>query len=178
MALTTRTAGVSDAQAIASIHVRAWQSAYRGIVPAAFLDNLSIAEREGLWRQRLEHGDRAVTFIAEEHDQVLGWITVGPSRDADAQPETGELYGLYIGPEHWRKAVGRRLYREGARHLRTAGCAEMTLWVLSGNVGARAFYNAVGVTADADVQQVLQLGGVELLEVRMRANLTADQTDD
>jgi hypothetical protein len=54
----------------------------------------------------------------------------------------------------------------------------MTLWVLSANVEARAFYNAVGVTADAGIQKTVQMGGSELLEVRLRADFPADQAGE
>ena len=40
---------VDDAPDIASIHVSAWQAAYRGIVPDAFLDALSVDQREARW---------------------------------------------------------------------------------------------------------------------------------
>jgi hypothetical protein len=41
-ATAVRPATPDDADAIASVHVRSWQAAYRGIVPDAMLDALSI----------------------------------------------------------------------------------------------------------------------------------------
>ncbi len=43
-----RRAKASDAAAIAALQVRSWQAAYRGIVPDAFLDDLT----EDAWRER------------------------------------------------------------------------------------------------------------------------------
>jgi hypothetical protein len=44
--LDIRRASQSDARAIAEVHVASWRETYRGIVPDAFLDALSVAERE------------------------------------------------------------------------------------------------------------------------------------
>ena len=41
-----RRAVEGDAAAIAAVHVRAWQVAYRGIVADAILDGLTVPDRE------------------------------------------------------------------------------------------------------------------------------------
>src|SRR5687767_3602644 len=46
----------SDARAIADVHVRTWQSTYRGIVPDAYLDALSVDERGTLLRDSITRG--------------------------------------------------------------------------------------------------------------------------
>jgi hypothetical protein len=46
-----RRARVGDERAIADVHVRTWQAAYRGQVPDAFLDGLSIERRTQAWSQ-------------------------------------------------------------------------------------------------------------------------------
>ncbi len=48
--LTVRAASSSDARAIAAVHVRAGQVAYRGLLPDELLDRLSVEDREGSWR--------------------------------------------------------------------------------------------------------------------------------
>ena len=47
--MIVRRARLDDAKAIARIHVHAWQSAYQGIVPSAFLNSLRIDDREQIW---------------------------------------------------------------------------------------------------------------------------------
>lgn len=166
--MIVRIARLDDAREIAAIHVRAWQSAYRGIIPPAFLDALSVDQREGFWRQQLERGDTAI-FVAEEDEQVLGWAQVGRSRDADAGSATGELYAIHVAPEHWRRGVGQQLWREGAVQLSRSGFAEVTLWVLRDNAGACAFYRSNGFAVDAGIEQTLRLPGAELVEIRLRS---------
>lgn len=48
-----RPATVDDAHDLAVVHVRSWQQAYRGLMPQAVLDRLSIAEREAGWARLL-----------------------------------------------------------------------------------------------------------------------------
>jgi ribosomal protein S18 acetylase RimI-like enzyme len=165
--MTIRNARPEDAKAIATIHVRAWQAAYRGIVPGPYLSELSIGQREQAWRQRLEGGG-ATVLVAEANEEVLGWISAGVSRDVDAATSTGELYALYVAPEHWRHGVGRDLWDESAKRLREAGFTEATLWVLRDNSRARAFYGSSGFADDAGIEKTVRLGGVDLPEVRLR----------
>jgi ribosomal protein S18 acetylase RimI-like enzyme len=156
------------------IHVRAWQTGYRGIVPWPFLSELSIDQRQQAWRQRLERGVTTV-LLAEESDQVLGWISVGTSRDVDAGAATGELYALYVPPEYWRRGVGRQLWDESAKRLHDAGFTEATLWVLRDNSRARAFYGSNGFADDAGIERTVRLGGVDLREVRLRNQIATSQ---
>jgi len=51
--VSIRPAGLDDARAIAEIHVRAWQWAYRGQIPDEILDGLSVEHREQGWRRQL-----------------------------------------------------------------------------------------------------------------------------
>jgi hypothetical protein len=47
--LIVREAKVTDAEGIAKIHVETWQHAYREQLPDAFLDSLSIKEKQKFW---------------------------------------------------------------------------------------------------------------------------------
>ena len=52
-----RPAGLADAFRIATIHVEAWQVAYRGILADEFLAALSVEERHVGWQRILETGE-------------------------------------------------------------------------------------------------------------------------
>lgn len=90
---------MDDATAIAAIHVRTWQVAYRGIVPSEVLDAQSLEEREQWWRRALERRNPE-TWVAEDGHQMLGWISAARSRDADALPSTGEVWAIYVAPTY------------------------------------------------------------------------------
>ncbi len=56
-------AEAADAVAIADIHVRSWRTAYRGVMPDAVLDGLSVADRTQQWRRRLAPGSDGPLFV-------------------------------------------------------------------------------------------------------------------
>ena len=167
--MVVRHATSEDSRAIATIHVLSWQAAYEGIVPAQFLASLSVDQREGAWRRRLEQGPPG-TWVIEEHGGVLGWISAGPSRDTDALSSTSELLAIYVDPKHWRRGVGQRLWDEVEDQLRRSGFSDVTLWVLRDNTGALAFYRSNGFVVDG-IEKTVELGGTELVEIRLRKGL-------
>jgi ribosomal protein S18 acetylase RimI-like enzyme len=168
--MVVRRATIEDSGAIAEIHVRSWQAAYRDIVPPAFLDSLSVEQRERGWRQRLER-DTSGTSVLEERGEVLGWVNAGPSRDADALSSTGELWAIYVAPDHWRRGVGQRLWSDAEEQLRRAGFLDVTLWVLKENTGALGFYRANGFAVDPGIEKAVELGAAVLIEIRLRKKL-------
>lgn len=146
--MPTREAHVGDASAIARIHVTAWQVAYRGIMPDAVIDALSIPDRTRLWAGRLELPIRPPRhFVSERDGVVIGWATVGIGRDPDLPPDTQELYALYLDPAHWRQGAGTELYHCAETAARESGRV-LSLWVLDANQRARGFYERVGFTVD------------------------------
>jgi GNAT superfamily N-acetyltransferase len=157
----------ADARGIASVQVRAWRAAYAGIVPAAFLDALSVDEREARWRRNLDELG-AETWVAVDEGAVVGWATVGACRDADATPSLGELWAIYVSPDRWRGGVGRALWEHGRAQLASMGCTEAVVWVLEDNAPARRFYAALGFAPAPEQTKVIEIGGAPLSEVRLR----------
>jgi ribosomal protein S18 acetylase RimI-like enzyme len=165
-----RSATPVDARAIATIHVEAWRAAYRGIVPDEYLDSLSIDGRESASRQILLAADTS-TWVAQESDAIVGWISAGPSRDTDADMSAGEIWAVYVAPERWGKGVGRSLCQQVEEQLRTQGCVAVTLWVLKDNERALKFYQSNGFFLDIGATKEIERGGKTLSEVRFRKPL-------
>jgi pyridoxine 4-dehydrogenase len=143
-----RPATLDDAEAIASAHVRAWQAAYRGLMPQDYLDRLDLGARVARWRELLAApGD---VFVAETAGRtILGFTGLGPSRDEDGDPvTTGEVQAIYLAPEAWGQGTGRQLMADAVARLARRGFTRATLWVLSTNARARRFYEAAGWTPD------------------------------
>jgi len=165
-----RGATPKDAGAIAKIHVRSWQVAYQDIVPPAFLGSLSVEQRTSAWRQTLESGTSG-TSVLEEHGEVIGWVSAGSSRDADALSSTSELRAIYVAPEQRRRGVGQRLWNDSEGQLRRAGYSEVTVWALKENTPAVGFYRANGFVVDPGIERTVELGGAALIEIRLRKQL-------
>jgi hypothetical protein len=87
-----RSAKIDDAEKIAAIHVSAWQSAYKGILPAHVLVSLSVEERAHMWRDVISEQHGTVLLAIAPQGEV-GWISFGPSRDEDGR-EKAEIYAI------------------------------------------------------------------------------------
>jgi L-amino acid N-acyltransferase YncA len=164
--MIVRRATPADARSIAEIHVRAWRSAYRDIVPREVLDALSVDNRERFWRRALD-ARRSEVWVAGAPGQIVGWISVGPCRDPDASARMGEIWAIYVDPAHWRRAIGRCLWEEARAHLTHAGYADAIVWVFEQNAGALAFYRSLGFVVEHPHTSV-ERGDARLAEVRLR----------
>jgi GNAT superfamily N-acetyltransferase len=161
--MRVRKATGKDASGIARAQEHAWQSAYRHVFPVEELDRGGFI-RPGLWRERLEHPPPGwTTFVADEQDEVAGFVSVGPSRD---ERGVGELYAIYVHPDWWGTGAGRALIERGETELRSRYDAA-ALWVLEDNPRARSFYEAAGWSPDGATKSD-ERWGVRAPEVRYR----------
>lgn len=163
-----RKARPCDANAIAQVHINSWQDAYRDLMPSEYLNSLetTLAQRESFWTRSIESGESDV-WVAELNEQVVGWISVGASRDEDAAGENaGEVMAIYVLARCWQTGVGPALWKTGVHYLMEQGYRRLTLWVLTGNERALRFYRRAGCVEEAGSERTLQRGGVTLEEVR------------
>lgn len=169
--IQVRRAAESDVEAIARIHVEAWRSAYRGLLPDAVIEFRSVEDRKQRWRQLISQPAHDL-LVAVRGETLLGFFSLIPSRDVGATQETGEIAALYVAPEHWRSGAGRQLMFAGRIVARQRGYRELTLWVLSSNARARAFYEKMDLVADG-AEKVERHNGHPLHELRYRRPLEA-----
>lgn len=170
-AMEIRRALADDALGVATVHVRSWQAAYRGLLPDPYLDQLDVERRRVGWTRAIAETDwpRGGTLVAAEANaNVVGFANVGPARDDDVDPlVVGELAAIYALPAVWGSGVGRRLMVAAVNVLRDAGNAEAILWVLEGNDRAQRFYEIGGWQLDGAAKDVV-IADTHLAEVRYR----------
>ena len=162
--MRVRAAVPGDAEAIAAVHVAAWQEAYAHVFPAEVLGALDPAPRARHWREGIRTGWTVLVT-----DDGSGFVSVGPARDAD-EPELGELYAIYVTPERWGSGAGRALMAAAVEALRAARFSEAVLWVLEDNPRARRFYERAGWAVDGAAKEEEFLG-TRVREVRYRISL-------
>ncbi|MGE0214609.1 N-acetyltransferase family protein [Mycolicibacterium sp.] len=155
--------------AVAQAHVRAWQVAYRGLIPQDYLDGLRAVERGGRYNFEAMVPSGPYTQVAVDGDTICGHVTTGHSRDGD-RPGDGEIWALYVDPLRWGTGVGRFLIAAGCEQLRGQGHDAALLWVLSGNARARRFYELAGWHWDG-TQRTDEAAGYRVDEVRYRRSL-------
>lgn len=146
-----RDARRGDELAVAAVHVRSWQEAYRGLMPDDYLDALDPRDRAAAYtfEPAVPAAPTTVLAVGEEDGEevVLGFATFCPSRDEDALG-LGEIVALYVDPGRHQGGVGRLLMAEARRRLVEAGFTEGLLWVLDGNARAAGFYEREGWVPD------------------------------
>jgi ribosomal protein S18 acetylase RimI-like enzyme len=181
VAVALRDARRGDELAVAEVHVRSWQDAYRELMPAEFLAGLDPRDRAA--RYKFEAGERAPTTVVaiapvddfggvgdgddpsltnsgevrsgsspSPVEPVIGFVTFGPSRDRDTVG-LGEIYALYVDPGRYEGGVGRMLMAHARRRLKGEGFDAAVLWVLQGNERAASFYEREGWKPDGATRE-------------------------
>lgn len=177
-----RQAVANDAIGVAQAHIRAWQVAYRGLLPQDYLDALTPEDRAKRYTFEAQLPSGPFTQVAVDGETICGHVTTGRFRvdgdgdggDGDDLPGDGEIRAIYVDPSRWGTGVGRHLMTAGCAHLRAQGHRTAFLWVLSGNVRARRFYERAGWHWDG-AHRIDVIGDSSVEEVRYRRSLkTAD----
>lgn len=148
MSLQIRTGLPEDAPTVARVHQESRQAAYGRMIPEHLLQGFDDEERVRRWRAWLSDPE-CVTLLGERDGELVGFCTIGPSRDPDADETTvAEMPTLYVAPGRWGRGFGRALCAEACRRAADLGFRALTLWVLDPNTRAKRFYEAFGFVAD------------------------------
>lgn len=158
-----RPAALADAEQIARFHVESWQQTYHGLMPAEFLDNLSIQQRFDTWTRMLgELAENNFVFVLEnEQGQTAGLVASGSEREA-RPGYAGEIYAIYVAHELHGQGWGRQLFERAIQDLKQRGFASMMLWVLKENP-SRGFYERLG--GEVIGEKEVEIGGAKIVEV-------------
>lgn len=165
--ITRLGAWLSDADAIADLHTRSRQIAYRGLYGDDYLDHQLPAISRAVWRDRFEtYASGADLILAAMED-------AGPIALAYASfrlnPEVGLLVdNLHVAPERKGEGLGSRLLSEVARWLcdEHAG-SPLHLEVYAPNAAALGFYERKGGVEVARYRETPP-GGHEVEVARFR----------
>ena len=169
---TIRNAQLEDADRIGAIQVRAWQVAYRGVMPDAYLDELDADDRAAYWRRQVIAllSSQMLKVIVDD-GLVVGFAAAGPEHDGRDE-SVGELYAINLDPRVWGRGFGRALLRDMTGELAGLGHVEAVLWVVPQNDRARRFYESEA-WRDDHVCREDEVFGVVVPEMRYRRLLLA-----
>jgi ribosomal protein S18 acetylase RimI-like enzyme len=162
--VTIRPATTTDAEAIARVDIASWRGAYSEILSDSYLSSLDVSERAGRWNAAVAARDVTV-LVAEDESGTVGFTSVGPSRDEDAEPGNLEIYAIYLHPRAWGSGVARDLMRTVLDGL--APGTVVSLWILQGNERAQHFYRRHGFQPDG-TERIDDIGGQPLTQLRFR----------
>ncbi len=138
-----RPAAVSDAPAIARVQVETWRDTYAGVLPSDMLIRMSVERHAGFWRMTLMgRGGRETATVALVGEALVGFGSAGAARGA-WPAKTGEIFTLYLLPDHQNRGLGRALLRALLAGLQRQGMKRAIVWVVQENP-SRFFYEAMG----------------------------------
>ena len=162
-----RPAEPADALAVARVHVRAWQVAYRDLLPADYLNSLKPEDRA----QRYTFGGTdprgpMTTVAVDERGTICGFATTCAARAADV-PGHGELAAIHVDPDWWGRGVGVALLASSRAFLLDSGFKRAVLWVLIGNARAERFYAKDGWAPDG-TRRTDTVWGIQVEDQRYR----------
>lgn len=152
-----------DAVAMGRVYVDAWHDTYPGLLPDDGLLAMSPERQAFAWARAIarQGSDNFVLVAEKDRYGIVGLASGGRCRDTDARYD-GEVYTLYVDPNHQRSSVGRSLLMALFAELRRTGCMDGIIWALAGNP-SRMFYEHLGGELAAHRQAVTM--GVEHEEV-------------
>lgn len=168
MKLTEAT--MEDIPLISRIHATSWKTAYRGMIPQAYLDTLP----ETYWVEAFATwfgSGKLRGLIAWEGETPVGCISFGqPVSVPDAALKQlsagcGEVRALYLLPEYMGKGYGARLLHAAEIALRMQGYENCCLYTLEENTKARAFYEKHGYAMNC-VTEAYEIAGKHITDIR------------
>ncbi len=146
------------------MHAATWRTSYRGLVPDALLDQLDATRWENGWRRGFESMDPTrVVHVAEIEGRIVGFAGGGRARTGAPPGHVGEVYALYVHPQHQGQGIGRLLLKAAAEGLVERGLVPIVIWTLFNNPRSRAFYEAHGGAVIGEKREPFD--GFELHEV-------------
>jgi RimJ/RimL family protein N-acetyltransferase len=141
MNTTLRKTLPQDAYDVTDCVIACWQTAYRGIVPDSYLDNLHTEreERAERFRKYQENPDLDAYCVMLEN-KMVGFLTINK--------KDGEIWAIYLLDEVRSKGYGTEILNFAIDELKNMGHEIIVLWVFEENHKARRFYERNGFRFD------------------------------
>lgn len=159
-----RKATIDNVIGISRIHALSWKSAYKGIIPQTYLDEL----KENFMVPAFEAwvNDNVLTAqIISENGSLVGCVAYGRARD-ESLLDWGEIVSIYLLPEYFGKGYGNKLLESALSDLKQSGYQNIYLWVLKKNQRARSFYEKNKWRCNEDDACICEIAGKQLTEIR------------
>lgn len=144
---------------ISRIYEESWKSAYKDIIPGAYLDSIP----KGAWASSLDSPGRR-NLVLTENGRITGTCSFGASRFPEREG-FGEIVAIYLLPESMGKGYGKALFKRAVEELKKEGYQNIFLWVLEENRHAGDFYEKMGFQKK-EIYLDDNIGGRDLREIQ------------
>lgn len=158
--IALRPARPADAEMLSTIHLEAWRGAYRGLLSGVDLERMISRRGPRWWRGALSRG--VMIQVIEVAGKTAGYATYGRSRMREL-PFEGEIYELYILPDHQGLGFGTKLFQASRRALHRLNLSGLSVRVLKDNEAAMRFYASLGGQVLMTTREQIANTSVELV---------------
>lgn len=136
---------IDDIPAISDAYIRSVRGSYRGILPADYLDGLTVDKRSKVFADRRAANEDSYGMLIAEHDAagVIGFVDFAERGGVDTR--YGYIFSFYFVPEFQRRGIGSLLFRDCLRLLRNRCYEAVSLDTFETNP-SRPFYAKMGGT--------------------------------
>ena len=165
MNILIKRAAPEDAPAISRIYAASWRTAYRGMVPQKYLDELQDDYWVTKFQNWITNNSLQVDLLYADNTPA-GCVAYGKARD-EQLTGWGEIVSIYVHPDYYRQGYGAKLLNSTLKNLKAMEYQNCYLWAFSDNWNARKFYEANGfkVTQDSCYSEIM---GKQLAETRYK----------
>lgn len=118
-----RKAKPNDALKIKQIHNKAYQISYRGYLPDAYLDNLSVQEDDILKMQN--YLQTAECYVVVEQEEIIAFAIVDCSFE-----NYFEIQSLYVSPDCQKSGAGTLLVNYLCQNKKQQGHKRCLIWTM------------------------------------------------
>ena len=136
-----------DIEACASLHKLSRRQSEMGVIFESDLDRYDIDHFIQNWMEWSDYKETKI-LVAENNGAVIGFVMFGkiktrPEFDRGVVPKYGgEIYALYVHPDHFRQGAGKSLFLKACEELAHQKLTSVILWALKKNKRACAFYDS------------------------------------
>ncbi len=165
MGITIRKALPEDAYDYTVCLISCWQSAYKGIVPDEFLENMlkEKEQRVERYRKNLTDPGECEYYCVMYSERMIGFLIINKSFNKD-KSGIGGIWAVYLIEEFRGKGYGEEMLNFAINELKRAEQKEIFLWVFEENNRARRFYEKHSFSFDGTKREVKY--GKPLVELR------------
>ena len=158
-----------DIPQVVDIQIRAWRTAYKGIIDDNYLANMNPEEKI---KMREKDYNENKFIVAEINNEIVGFCryTDNINKTPEILEADCELRALYVKPEVKHNGIGKKMFQYAVNEFKNMGKTKMVLWCLKDNVLARKFYEKMG--GKIIKERLIHIGNRDYKEVAFEYDIT------
>lgn len=164
---SVREATVRDAKAVAHVHQASLQAAFEPWAEPAVIPQVPLEKRTAFWKDAIEFLEPQVQ-VACMGDEVVGFVGYDRSRDPKTPNTMGEIWAIYVLPEHWNGGAGLALWDAAREALIDEGCTHVTAWLPLGCERTLRFFDEAGFKREMNTARTTPSGKGKIEEMRVK----------